>query len=147
MFEGCESDRCDFDIRTIETLETNRVFEVRIAAAYTPTGEAEIFGYEFATSLFSTPIKIHTFYEPLKVYNHTVELINVNDTVISLDETFSIREVFYNDQAMNSSDFRIVNNTLVISNQFIETLNVGLNQVTIITNIGRIDFNLYKLEA
>jgi hypothetical protein len=81
------------------------------------------------------------------VYNHTVELINVNDTVISLDETFSIREVFYNDQAMNSSDFRIVNNTLVISNQFIETLNVGLNQVTIITNIGRIDFNLYKLEA
>lgn len=147
IYDSCMTPQCAFDISEIETLESNRVYEVRVAGAYTATGEASILGYEYETSLFTEPIKIHTFYTPLKVYNHTINLINVSDTVIELDESFSIREVFYLDNAVSSSHFTISNGSIIINNAFIETLNVGLNQVVLITNLGRIDINLYKLES
>lgn len=147
IYDSCNSDRCSFEIDEIDSLKNNHVYEVRVAGAYTATGEASILGYEYATSLFTKPIKIHTYYEPLRVYNHTISLINVSDTVIDIDESFSIRDVFYLDNAVSASNFTIVNNTIIINNAFIETLNVGLNQVVLITNLGRIDINLYKLES
>ncbi len=147
IYDACTTDRCEVQINTIDSLEPNRIYEMRIAAAYQSESEASLLNYDYATSLFTDPIKIHTYYDTLKVYNQTVDLITVNDLTILLDEPFNIRDVFYLDQAIQSSDFSIEDNTLIISNEFIETLNVGLNRVTLITNIGRIDLNLYKLES
>jgi hypothetical protein len=144
--DACTQGTCYFDLTTAD-VEENRVYEVRIASAYEKEAGALDLGLDFRTSLFTSPITIHTYFDVMSTVMITAPLIIDSDMEIDFPSNYTIRHVFYNNEYVDRSKFSFSGSTLIVKESFVERLNYGENTIILITAVGRIDLVITKIPS